>query len=90
MGNELNSNIETPKETINKGRIILLNGVSSSGKTTLSKALIKTLPSYFHLSIDNNYWKGWWAMTNKKTFYITKENKIIMSTNYIVPNYLNI
>jgi chloramphenicol 3-O phosphotransferase len=36
-----------------KGTIILLNGVSSSGKTTLSKELIHLLPNYFHLSIDD-------------------------------------
>jgi chloramphenicol 3-O phosphotransferase len=35
-----------------KGNIILLNGVSSSGKTNLSKELTKLLPDYFHLSID--------------------------------------
>lgn len=38
---------------MNKGRIILLNGVSSSGKSTLSKALVKKLPNYFHYSIDD-------------------------------------
>jgi chloramphenicol 3-O phosphotransferase len=38
---------------MNKGKIILLNGVSSSGKTTLSKGLVKKLPGYFHLSIDD-------------------------------------
>ncbi|WP_342429669.1 AAA family ATPase [Neobacillus sp. FSL H8-0543] len=36
-----------------KGRIILLNGVSSSGKSTLSMELVKRLPGYFHLSIDD-------------------------------------
>lgn len=35
-----------------KGKIILLNGVSSSGKTTLAKELVKLLPGHFHLSID--------------------------------------
>jgi len=35
-----------------KGKIILLNGVSSSGKTTLSKELVKRLPNYFHFSVD--------------------------------------
>jgi chloramphenicol 3-O phosphotransferase len=38
---------------MSKGRIILLNGVSSSGKSTLSKELVKRLPGYFHLSIDD-------------------------------------
>ncbi|MBW4083112.1 chloramphenicol phosphotransferase CPT family protein [Paenibacillus sp. S150] len=38
---------------MNKGSIILLNGVSSSGKTTLAKALIKSLPDYFHYSLDD-------------------------------------
>jgi chloramphenicol 3-O phosphotransferase len=38
---------------MNNGRIILLNGVSSSGKSTLSKELVKRLPDYFHLSIDD-------------------------------------
>lgn len=36
-----------------KGTIILLNGVSSSGKTTLSKEIIRLLPTFFHLSIDD-------------------------------------
>lgn len=35
------------------GTIILLNGVSSSGKSTLSKQLTKLLPDYFHLSGDD-------------------------------------
>jgi chloramphenicol 3-O phosphotransferase len=36
-----------------KGNIILLNGVSSSGKTSLAKALVKRLPDHFHYSIDD-------------------------------------
>jgi chloramphenicol 3-O phosphotransferase len=36
-----------------KGKIILLNGVSSSGKSSLSEELEKLLPDYFHLSIDD-------------------------------------
>ena len=36
-----------------KGNIILLNGVSSSGKTTIAKELINKLPDYFHYSIDD-------------------------------------
>ncbi|MDZ5472025.1 AAA family ATPase [Bacillus sp. 31A1R] len=38
---------------MDKGNIILLNGVSSSGKSTLSKELTKILPNYYHLSIDD-------------------------------------
>jgi chloramphenicol 3-O phosphotransferase len=38
---------------MNKGKIILLNGVSSSGKSTLSKELVKQLPDFFHYSIDD-------------------------------------
>jgi chloramphenicol 3-O phosphotransferase len=38
---------------MSKGRIILLNGVSSSGKSTLSKKLVEKLPDYFHISIDD-------------------------------------
>ncbi|MGA9226013.1 MAG: hypothetical protein WB217_06725 [Mesobacillus sp.] len=38
---------------MNKGKIILLNGVSSSGKSSLSKELVKLMPDYFHLSIDD-------------------------------------
>jgi chloramphenicol 3-O phosphotransferase len=38
---------------MNKGKIILLNGVSSSGKSTLAKELVKKLPGYFHFSIDD-------------------------------------
>ncbi|MBZ5200761.1 AAA family ATPase [Planomicrobium chinense] len=37
---------------MDKGTIILLNGTSSSGKTTLANELIKQLPDYFALSID--------------------------------------
>ncbi|MBM6617734.1 chloramphenicol phosphotransferase CPT family protein [Bacillus suaedaesalsae] len=36
-----------------KGTIILLNGVSSSGKSTLSKQLTNLLPDFFHLSGDD-------------------------------------
>lgn len=36
-----------------KGNIILLNGVSSSGKTTLAEELVRRLPGYFRLSIDD-------------------------------------
>lgn len=36
-----------------RGHIILLNGVSSSGKTTLAKALLEQLPDYFHYSLDD-------------------------------------
>ncbi|QOR67810.1 AAA family ATPase [Cytobacillus suaedae] len=38
---------------MNKGKIIYLNGVSSSGKTSLSKELTKLLQDYFHFSIDD-------------------------------------
>jgi chloramphenicol 3-O-phosphotransferase len=48
-----------------KGKIIFLNGVSSSGKTTLAKFLQEQLPEpFFHLSgdmfcnaVSNKYWK---------------------------------
>jgi chloramphenicol 3-O phosphotransferase len=36
-----------------KGNIIFLNGVSSSGKSSISKELVKKLPDYFHFSIDD-------------------------------------
>ena len=36
---------------MHKGNIIVLNGVSSSGKSSLSKELVNHLPNYFHLSI---------------------------------------
>jgi len=36
-----------------KGRIIILNGVSSAGKTTLAKTLQNHLPQpYFHMDVD--------------------------------------
>ena len=36
-----------------KGKIIVLNGVSSSGKTTLAKVLQERLPNpYFHMDVD--------------------------------------
>lgn len=38
---------------MNKGKIIFLNGVSSSGKSTLAKELVKELPDFFHMSIDD-------------------------------------
>ncbi|KAA0547449.1 AAA family ATPase [Bacillus sp. BGMRC 2118] len=38
---------------MNKGTVILLNGVSSSGKSTLSKQLTTLLPDFFHLSSDD-------------------------------------
>ncbi|MEZ0479841.1 chloramphenicol phosphotransferase CPT family protein [Planococcus sp. SSTMD024] len=37
----------------NKGKIILLNGVSSSGKSSIAKRLASDLEDYFHLSIDD-------------------------------------
>lgn len=36
-----------------KGKIIFLNGVSSAGKSTLSKGIVKLLPNYFHFSVDD-------------------------------------
>lgn len=36
-----------------RGTIIALNGVSSSGKTTLARELVKQLPEYFHFSLDD-------------------------------------
>ncbi|MHC0036928.1 chloramphenicol phosphotransferase CPT family protein [Pseudoneobacillus sp. C159] len=36
-----------------KGMIIVLNGVSSSGKSTLAKEIEKLLPDYFSFSIDD-------------------------------------
>ena len=36
-----------------KGTAILLNGVSSSGKSSLAKEIIKHFPDFFHLSIDD-------------------------------------
>jgi chloramphenicol 3-O phosphotransferase len=37
---------------MNKGKIIFLNGVSSAGKSSLSRELVKWLPDYFHFSVD--------------------------------------
>jgi chloramphenicol 3-O phosphotransferase len=36
-----------------KGKIILLNGVSSSGKSTLAAKLLEQLPNYFVLGFDD-------------------------------------
>lgn len=36
-----------------RGRIILLNGVSSSGKTTLARGLAGRLPGFFPLGLDD-------------------------------------
>lgn len=36
-----------------KGIIIFLNGVSSSGKTSLANELLTRLPEYFHFSVDD-------------------------------------
>jgi chloramphenicol 3-O phosphotransferase len=38
---------------MNRGKIIFLNGVSSSGKSTLANGLVKLMPSYFQMSIDD-------------------------------------
>jgi chloramphenicol 3-O phosphotransferase len=38
---------------MSRGTIIFLNGVSSSGKSTLAKELVKILPDYYHMSIDD-------------------------------------
>jgi chloramphenicol 3-O phosphotransferase len=36
-----------------KGTIILLNGVSSAGKSTLARAFVNLMPDYFHMSVDD-------------------------------------
>lgn len=36
-----------------KGTIILLNGVSSSGKSTLAKEIVRLRPEFFHMSVDD-------------------------------------
>lgn len=36
-----------------KGLLIILNGVSSSGKSSLAKELTKLLPNFFSFSIDD-------------------------------------
>jgi chloramphenicol 3-O phosphotransferase len=38
---------------VGKGIIIVLNGVSSSGKSTLAKELTKLLPDFFSFSVDD-------------------------------------
>jgi chloramphenicol 3-O phosphotransferase len=38
---------------MNKGKIVFLNGVSSSGKSTIANELVKLIPNYFHMSIDD-------------------------------------
>jgi chloramphenicol 3-O phosphotransferase len=38
---------------VEKGMIIVLNGVSSSGKSTLAKELTKLLPDFFSFSVDD-------------------------------------
>jgi chloramphenicol 3-O phosphotransferase len=38
---------------VKKGMIIVLNGVSSSGKSTLAKEITKLLPDFFTFSIDD-------------------------------------
>jgi chloramphenicol 3-O phosphotransferase len=40
-------------EGMARGKIILLNGVSSSGKSSLANAIVKRLPDHFHYSIDD-------------------------------------
>ncbi|MBL8026165.1 MAG: AAA family ATPase [Fibrobacteres bacterium] len=41
------------EKDLRKGNIILLNGTSSSGKTTIANAISKVIPSYFRFSIDD-------------------------------------
>lgn len=41
------------RNRMTKGKIILLNGVSSSGKSTLAQEIIRLMPDYFHMSIDD-------------------------------------
>lgn len=38
---------------MNRGKIVFLNGVSSSGKSTLANELVKLMPNYFHMSLDD-------------------------------------
>lgn len=35
------------------GRIVLLNGASSSGKTTIAQSIAEAMPDFFHFSIDD-------------------------------------
>ena len=42
-----------PTEDTEPGQVILLNGVSSSGKTSIAEALLDVLDRpYFHVSVD--------------------------------------
>jgi chloramphenicol 3-O phosphotransferase len=41
------------RKRMNRGKIIFLNGVSSSGKSTLAEELVNTMPDYFHMGLDD-------------------------------------
>jgi chloramphenicol 3-O phosphotransferase len=60
---------------MNKGQIILLNGISSSGKTTLAKELFKKLPDYFYIGLDNfdNFIESMEDRKNKKLIPVETE-----------------
>lgn len=45
--------MEIWRAKMTKGKVIFLNGVSSSGKSSLSKALVNKLQDHFHYSIDD-------------------------------------
>ena len=64
------------------GKIVLLNGVSSSGKSTLAKHLAEHLPDYLLLSLDD-IGKLIFQMRNKKLKPPTSE--IAFYSNYKLP-----
>lgn len=37
---------------MDRGKIVFLNGVSSSGKTSIANELVKKMPNYFQISLD--------------------------------------
>lgn len=55
-----------------KGKIILLNGVSSSGKSTLAQKMTELMPDYLLISLDD-IGDLMWKMRNKKRNPSTSE-----------------
>ena len=64
-----------------KGKIILLNGVSSSGKSTLVQKLTEIMPDYLKLSLDD-IGRLVWSMRSQRRNPPTSE--IAVQSNYKV------
>ncbi|WP_219838182.1 AAA family ATPase [Paenibacillus sp. R14(2021)] len=81
-----------------KGKVILLNGVSSSGKSTIAKMLSEKLPNYFVLGFDdlgyliskmrnNKKEPSTWAIINKQNYDLHFTTFILHRLTKVISEY---